>query len=230
MLAQDDFYSFDEDVFELSPFEVSSVSSGKYDPRYRGGAESTCPIRLKMRADIVTLKLTVSSSAKKPEERIENLRETYLLLSEKATANPQILFKSGYVALPMVTAGFFSSGKSGSEVSSFDCMLVAKLGPDDSIFDRMNVLNTFIGNIEFGRDVEVYFKSSGIGLLKPDQYREKLLELIGKEYRLMKTTFGEDVAVSINGLDRRVSVQQLDDSNLEVFIPYSMNVRVGEYE
>ena len=73
--AQDDFYSFDDDVYELSPFEVSSVSSGRYDPRYRGGVQSNCPIRIKKRADIVTLKLTVSSIAKKPEERFLSCKE-----------------------------------------------------------------------------------------------------------------------------------------------------------
>ncbi|MEX0289749.1 MAG: hypothetical protein AB3N63_03530 [Puniceicoccaceae bacterium] len=228
--AQNDFYSFDDDVYELSAFEVSAVSSGRYDPRYRGGVQSNCPIRIKKRADIVTLKLTVSSIAKKPEDRIRLLKDTFQLLSTKAKAEKQILFKSGFVALPLVTGNFFSSGKSEDQVSSFDFTLIAKLGPEDSIFERMDVLNEFVEEIDFNKEVNVYFKSSGVALMKPDQYRKELLQMIGEELELLKSTFGETTMVSINGLDQRVRVQQLDDVNLEIFIPYNMVVRTGEFD
>ena len=228
LFGQSDFYTFDEDLEELSPFGVSSVSSGRYDPRNRGGSATNCPIKIKKRADLVTLSLTVSSSDRDPEKRLKHLKGAFELIEVKSKANDQILFKSGFVALPMVTGSFFSSkGKYADEVSSFDMILVAKMGPQDSMFDRMEVLNAFIEGIDFGKGVDVYFDSSGIALMNPSQYRKDLLKMIGKEFEFLRNTLGEDIKMKVSGLDQKVRVQQVDDVNLEIFIPYQMEMEIA---
>lgn len=228
-MAQGDFYTFEDDIAELSPFEVSSVNSGQYDPRYRGGSGANSPIKLRKRADLVTLSLTVSSSDKNPEKRILNLKNAFELVQNKADQNDQILFKSGFVALPMVSGSFFASkGKSADEVSSFDMFLIAKMGETDTIFERMEVLNRFIEDIDFANDVDVYFKSSGIALLKPQQYRKELIQRIGEEFEFLKQTFGDDIQITVTGLDKKVQVTQVDDINLEIFLPYQMAIQTNK--
>lgn len=229
--AQDDFYSFEEDIYTLSPFEISSsgYSQNRYDPRNRGGNQNTCPVRIVKRADAVTLKLTISSSAKKPDVRIESLQRAFTLLKEKAAEKNHVLVKTGYVELPLATSrrSFFTSAKTSEEVSSFDVTLITKMGENDTVFDRTAVLNDFIDEIDFGKHTLVYYVNSGIALLEADSFRPEIIKMIGEEYQLMKETFGKTLQVNITGIDRRVQVRQLNATSIEVYIPYTMNLRTN---
>lgn len=227
VLAQDDYAFSKDELFELSPFEVSSISS-RVDPRYRGDAAPRTPISIKVRADVVMLRLTASCSDKRPEDRIEKLQKTIRALKEAAAKQPQVHFTSGYTELPLAKGrrSIFSSA-GDDEVSSFAFALSAKLGEQDSLFDRMAFLNGFIDSIDLPDGVKVYYVSSGIALLKPGSYREEVLKLIGDEYRRLKTIFGDDVVVNFQGLDQRLQMRQVDEIQIELYLPYSMNLQAG---
>lgn len=222
--AQDDFYSMEEDVFELSPFGVSSASSRGYDPRFRGGNLSSSPIKLVKRADVVTLDLTTSSDDKKPGKRIINLQQAFRVLKESVEKREDIAMKSGYVELPLATSNrwAFSSAKTSDEVSSFNIRLITKMGPDDTVFERSAVLNEFIDTIKFDGEVATLYVSSGIALMSPENYRKDLLELISAEIKLMKSVFGLDIEYQLRGLDQKVTVRQIDEVNLELSLPYQL--------
>lgn len=234
--GQEDYHVFDdEDVVTMSKFEVVGSSArsysyrSQYDPRNRGGSGSRNPIKLLKRADCVMLKLTVSSEAKMPEDRIKGLQEAYQLLKSETLRSGKVLFRSGFVELPIVEGRRgFSSYKKSEEVSSFDVTLIAKMGEEDTIFDRTEFLNSFLNDIDFDRSIKVYFVSTGIGLLKSANLRMELIGMIGDEAQLMKKTFGEDISLRFEGLDQKIQIRQINDVNLEVFIPYSMVLQTGK--
>lgn len=229
--AQDDFSSFGDEVFSLEEFSITG-GSYKYDPRGRGGSQVSVPVRITRRADAVTLKLTVSCDEKRPDDRIRLLQDALRVLKKETDAREGITLKTGYVELPLVTSNrsIFSGSKSSNEVSSFDITLITKLGDSDTVFERTAYLNTFIDAIDFEREIHLYYVSTGIAILNPDAYRADILKEIGDEFRLMKETFGSDVQVMFWGLDKRVNVKQLNDTNLELFIPYTMILRAGSVE
>lgn len=222
--AQDNFYTMDDDVFELSPFEISTSSSRGYDPRYRGGNLSNNPIRIVKRADIVTLELTVSSDDKRPERRISSLQNAFRKLKESAGTRGDIVMKSGYVELPLATSDrwVFSSAKTSDEVSSFNLKLITKMGSEDTVFDRSAVLNKFIDAIDLEDNVKILYVSSGIALLEPNKYRKEILELISDEVKSLKSIFGINIGYQLRGLDQKVSVRQIDEVNLELSLPYQL--------
>ncbi len=223
----DDAYAFGDEAYELSPFTVSGQRSS-FDPRQRGGFETTTPVRLVKRADAVALKLTVSAESAKPEERIADLQAAYAALRGAAERDRAIDMKTGYVALPLVKGRSYAlSSKTADEVSSFDVTLVAKLGEADSVFERVSYLNAFIDGIALPRNARAYFVSSGIALMDADRYRPELIKMIGAEHRLLEEAFGDEVSITLQGLDQRVRVGVLDDARVEIFIPYRMEVRVG---
>jgi hypothetical protein len=224
LYAQDDFYSMNDDVFDLSAFEVSTASSRGYDPRFRGGNLSNNPIRLVKRADIVTLELTVSTDDKKPDKRISYLQDAFRTLKESVANRDDIVMKSGYVELPLATSDrwVFSSAKSGDEVSSFNLKLITKMGLEDTVFDRSAFLNTFIDELDLGPNVKIFYVSSGIALLEPNKYRKELLKLISDEVDLLKSIFGATIGYQLRSLDQKINVGQIDEVNLELSLPYQL--------
>lgn len=222
--AQDGFDTGSDDITTLSPFEVGSASTRGYDPRYRGGNLAKVPVRLITRADTVILELTISSDDKKPDKRIADLQAAFRILRDNAAKRNDILMKSGYVELPLVTSNRwgFSSAKTGDEVSSFNVTLITRIGPKETVFERMAVLNQFIDDLDLRGNAKVLYVSSGIALVKPDQYRKELLQLIAKEVDLMKSVFGPTIEFQIRGLDEKVQVRQLDEVNLELSLPYQL--------
>jgi hypothetical protein len=153
--AQDNQYTFQDDVILLEAFTVGTPKSRGFDPRHRGGSPSTSPIRLIKKADMVTVNLTISSDNKKPEERIKALQDALHALKDAGAKRRDILVKTGYVELPLVSSNryFFSSAKSGEEISSFDVVLIAKMLESDSVFARTAYLNSFIDEIQFGKGI-----------------------------------------------------------------------------
>lgn len=223
--AQQGHYDFADETIELSSFTVSASSNG-FDPRNRGGHSSGSPVRLIKRADTVTLTLTISSDHKKPDERIKALQEALRLLREKAAQKKDVFVRTGYIELPLATGyRLFSSAKTSDEVSSFDVTFVAKLAATDTFFERTAYLNRFIDEVQFGRDIKALYVSTGIALVDPDQYRGEILRQIGEDYRKIKEIFGPAIEVDIKGLDQRVQVRQLNDTNLELSLPYQMILR-----
>lgn len=221
--AQDDFYAFEGDNIELSPFSISSVSNRAYDPRYRGSNRSETPIRLKIRADVVTLRLTISSDEKRADRRIAALQDAFAQLRDSAEERDDILMRSGYVELPLVTdSRWWSSAKGSDDISSFNITLLAKMGPTDTVFDRTAVLNDFVENIDLPSGVKALFVSSGIALLNPASYREQLLHMLANELEMLRGVFGVNTEIQLNGLDRNVQVAQLDEANLELSLPYNL--------
>lgn len=225
--SQGDEYGFSDESFELSPFTVSGQRSS-YDGRGRGGEETTPPARLVVRADAALLKLTISSESSKPEERIADLQAAYAALRDAAAKERRVSLKTGYVALPLVKGRSYSlSMKTPDEVSSFEVTLVAKMGEADTVFERIGFLNSFVETVQLPRNVRSYFVASGIGLLDADKYRPELLRIVGAEYKGLIAIFGEDAAVTVHGLDQRVRVRALDEAQVEVALPYRLELRVG---
>ncbi|EDY81353.1 hypothetical protein VDG1235_971 [Verrucomicrobiia bacterium DG1235] len=217
-------YSFGKEA----PVELG-IPSSNFDPRGRGGAETQTPARMILPADAVVVSFSVSTESSKPEERLADLRQAYEALNKAVEKNEQVALKTGFMALPLArSGGYLSSMKSGDEVSSFEVTVVAKLAPEESVFERMLFLNSFVERIVFPKSVKAYFQSSSIALLKPDGYRTALVKMVGADYQFMRSTFGEGVSVKVTGLDQRTQVRVVDDRHVEVSLPYKMEVVAGK--
>jgi hypothetical protein len=219
----------EEEVIHLTPFEVTmgSSSPGSYDPRYRGQSSPTTPVYLTRKADCVMLRLTISSDAKRPEERITELQAAHRKLQEAAKANGQVLCRIGYLELPLVARKILSDATS-EQVSSFDVTLIAKLSGPQTVFERTSFLNSFVDGLDLGRSVKARFVSTGIGLLETEALRAELIKLVSQDAELMRKSFGQGTVLEIRGLDQRVQVRRISDTELQLFLPYGMTVRTGE--
>lgn len=227
--AQDDYYTFDQDVIELSPFTVTTGGSyhpRPFDPRNRGGSSSNSPIRIIKNADIATLTLTVSSDYKAPDERITALQTAFFLLKQEAAQRKDIILKSGYIELPLETGrhGIFSSSRTSNEVSSFDVTLIAKMREGDTLFQRASMLNAFVSGIEFPKHLEVLYVSSGIALLDLENFRTEILQRVAALMESTRSILGGNTDIEITGLDKPIQVYQLDEIHLELTLPVQMSL------
>ena len=91
------------------------------------------------------------------------------------------------------------------------CPLVNSTSAD--VFANTRQLRQFIAGFEVAPGAELQVLSMGLAVDNAEQYRDRLLDLIGEQARNTQRTFGARTVV-IEGLNNPISVRQLDDLNV----------------
>jgi hypothetical protein len=81
-----------------------------------------------------------------------------------------------------------------------------------------------------GRVEAVIGDSQFLGVSEPKKHRDTLIKAIADDVRLMQSTFGggsTPVSVSLTGMEQRVLTRPVGPLDLELYIPYTMQMRSG---
>jgi hypothetical protein len=95
-------------------------------------------------------------------------------------------------------------------------------GTATDAFNNTRLLRQFIASFDVAPGAELQVTSISLAVDSSEQYRDRLLGLIGEQARVTQQTFGAR-SVVIEGLNNPVSVRQLDDINVEIFIDYQLS-------
>lgn len=100
------------------------------------------------------------------------------------------------------------------------CPLVNSTSAD--VFASTRQLRQFIAGFDVAPGAELQVVSIGLAVDNAEQYRDRLLDLIGEQARNTQRTFGARTVV-IEGLNNPITVRQLDDLNVELYIDYQLS-------
>ncbi|HWA08030.1 MAG TPA: hypothetical protein VG838_01050 [Opitutaceae bacterium] len=98
-------------------------------------------------------------------------------------------------------------------------------GTSADVFTNTRLLRQFIASFEPSNGSELQVVSVNLAVDTPEQYRDRLLELIGEQAHNTQRTFNAR-SVAIEGLNNAITVRQLDDINVELYIDYQLNAVV----
>lgn len=217
-------HSQDNDIYTLSPFEVSP-EPGSYNTR-NFPAAPTAPISLKMRAKNVVFQVILTNSNRKAEQRNHELHTTVTNLVAKAEETPGIRVNSSQVSLSAANSKYslFSSSDVDSKAS---ILIIAKLGKKDNVFDKVQTIKDFIAAIDAEGDTKAIAGSIGLGISNPERFRGELLRKIADDLHLIRNALGDQIQISLYGIDKKLQIYQCSDSEVELYLPYNFSLTYG---
>lgn len=82
-----------------------------------------------------------------------------------------------------------------------------------------------IARIKKPDDTRIDLGGSSLAIRSPEQYRQPLLKKIRAQITATKSMLGAAYKITVAGLEKPVSVRQLDDRNVVVFIKHRVEYR-----
>ena len=188
-------------------------------------------VGLLQRADSITLSITVSSEQRDPELRADEIRQVRELLKKKAHDSVRIQVRNGPVSLSarpqQKTDNSLSSVSEPVSQASFDIIVAIDKNKGD-IYSSVGDARRFVSDLRLPGKTLYSVGEPVLSVDNPEQYRKQLLQRVAQELGTMKEIFGGKTAFTFEGLHRPVMVRAVDDINVELFIPYSVEVRLND--
>ncbi len=101
---------------------------------------------------------------------------------------------------------------------------MVKLEPVRDVYAGAVLIRQFLDSLDLPGKSDYSLGQMRLAVKDPEHYRTPLLSLIAEDVKGLRSVFGENAEVSLNGLAGPVRVRQLDDRRVELFIDYTMQV------
>lgn len=188
-------------------------------------------IRLIQRADQVIFEFTMTNGTRDKKDRERELKASYDGLVDLVSKTPGVSLMAGFAESQarIETANFeeLETYDYRTERSNVQLVLLFDVEADDTFKDIRKRADAFKDKIKYeGRAEGWYGNEQFLSLSNADQYRRELLGLIAKDVELMKTTFGDDLDITLDGLENPVAKQPADAMSIMLYIPYNMMLTV----
>ena len=177
-------------------------------------------------ADYLCAVVTLRTTAKDADRQSTAMRESLRRLTEAIQKSPRFQLHQGALRVAGGGSAVFSS-KAGTGPASLQTNLrvLYPLQGDIDIFESMKHLRQFISALSPAADTELSIVSMSLAVAEPEQYRARLLALIADQSRAIQQNFSARTVI-IDGLQNPVSVRQVDDSNVELFVDYQLSANL----
>jgi hypothetical protein len=198
----------------------SSVSIAvAYDP-------AVPAMRLRMPADFVALPVKMECDLKDAARRTDAMENALHTLADAIAKAPDLLIRPGVVSLADGRTSYsFTSSKEDYDVSSAQLYILAPLKPGVSLFSATRRIYRTVAAINFGDDMKVNLGDTALAMSDPEQYRPQLLSLLPKAVNEARKALGAPVTFAIDGLQNPVSVMQLNEREVLLFINFQLSVQ-----
>ena len=218
-------------------------------PPAREGLSRGIPtaIALMQPADYVCAIVEITSNKKNQPlaAQVDDLRQTAKLIAQAVEKTPDLSLHNGpvrfspneqnfmgpnYVSLSTVTNRLtsFVSGSEAAPAATRTLRILCKLasGQDDTL-DATLALHTLVNNIKPTAPADVRIRALALAVNAPELQREQLLRLIRNSADAMSKTFSA-ARLTIDGLQNPVLVRQVSDTQVELYIDYTLSVATGQ--
>jgi hypothetical protein len=190
----------------------------------------TVPIFLEVPADFVSVPIRVISGQKNTALAYEESRQTIDLISKKAKDSGQFRTSMGVASLSQHRSAFgISSGSWDQPAASADIYLLVPLSKDhDNIFAAGVEAARFVESLNLPGKVKCELGKLQLAVENPEQYRSKLLGLIGQEIKKTREAMASQGSVKVEGLGGSVLLRQADERNVELSLDYTLSITVDK--
>jgi len=184
-------------------------------------------VRLQVPADFVAIPIQIQNDSKDPAKRADEIEKALRSLTDRLQQHPDLAVKQGIVSLSPrehSTLKAFSSYESHTG-SSAQLYVLGAMKQDTSVFAVAKRLYQAINGIPLGDGTKVTLGNTTLGLNDPEKYRDQILKAIANSISETKKAMGMSGGVEVEGLENAVSVMQLDERDVSVFINYSLRIQ-----
>lgn len=197
-----------------------------------GYREQGPAVRMRMQADYVAVPVSIQSDASDPVERGDEIEKTYRLLMEKLAAQADLKVMPGLISLSpggqSKSSGksfskSFSSSYAGGDSAQF--YVLGALKPETNIFGVTKRIHALLAQTALPDGARMALGNTVLGLDEPEQYRNQLLGLIAKSMVDARKALGPTGVVDVEGLENPVTVMQMNDREVMLFISYRLRIQ-----
>jgi hypothetical protein len=177
-------------------------------------------------ADYLAVRLNIQNDSKDPIKRADEIENAFRVITEKLKQNPGLAVKPSVVSLaPREQSKSFISSYNSDEGSSAQLYVLASLKPQTNVFEAAKRIYQVITAIPLNEGTKVTLGNTVLGLDDPEKNRAKLLGLISKSVTDTKKYLGLGGTVEIEGLESPVTVMQLNEKEVLLFINYRLRIQ-----
>lgn len=197
---------------------------------FAAATPDTVATKLTQRADYVSLSLTISSEEREPEKQYEELNQAIKVVRNAAKGDQKIDIFAGPVYLSSETKSKLASSSSYQSYSQAQLNLLAPLGVGDTIYSCAAAMQRFVKALTLPGKSRSSVGQTRIAVRNPEQHRDQLIKMISEAVKKAKDAFepGAAISLKVEGLENPVSVRQLDDEYVELFIGHSIHMDVKQ--
>jgi len=177
-------------------------------------------------ADYLCAVVTLRTTARDTDRQSAAMRESLQRITTALQKSPRFQLHQGALRYAGNSGTLYSS-KAGSGPASLQTTLrvLCPLQGDIDVFETMRQLRVFIASLAPANDTELSVVSISLAVADPEQYRARLLALIADQSRAIQQNFSART-VLIDGLQNSVTVRQVDDSNVELYVDYQLSANL----
>jgi hypothetical protein len=179
--------------------------------------------RLKLAADYVAVPISIQSDAKDAMKRSDEIEKALRTLTERLALQPGLKIMPGVISLSPREQSK-SYGSSDSYAGSAQLYVLGSLRQDASIFSVTKRIHQAVSTAPLGDGTRMTLGNTSLGLQEPENYRKQLLELIAKSVTEARKSLGAGL-VDLEGLENPVTVMQLNDREVVLFINYRLRIQ-----
>jgi hypothetical protein len=184
------------------------------------------PTKLQMRADYVAVPVTIKSDAKDSLKRIDQVESTLRALSDRIKQHPDLAIRFGVVSLsPREDTKSFSSYQEYSS-SSAQLYVLGPLKPDTTVFIVTKRIHQVVTAIPALDGAKVILGNTSLGMEDPERFRPQLLGRIAQSTADARKLLGASGQAEIEGLENPVTVMQLNESDVVLFLHYRARIKL----
>ncbi len=180
------------------------------------------PFGIKVRADVVSLKIRVSSEKEDTADRLEAIRKVVEQISELATNNDTVNLQ--YISVSRVS----SSSDRGTAVPYFSesydsSSVILKLTTNlaehnHNLLESLIVFNNFLNTLNLPETITIDTLSIEAEISNPQTYREQLIAKVYQELEAIQEEYGQSVKFEITGLHSGLQTIPLTDTEYYLYL------------
>ena len=195
-----------------------------------GGGVAPPYVSITVPADYVIFTVTLESGTRAIDERDRELERTFTTLVARVARDKSVKLEVGYPgrSAALETTAAREAIQTQGDRSHIPLVFKFLTRPGDTFETVRGRAEKFIAGIEAnGRAETVTGDLQYIGVSEPKKHREELLRKIAEDTRLLQSIFGSPgnaPLISLSGLEGRVKTRPSGPMELEMFIPYSINL------
>jgi len=184
-------------------------------------------VSLVQTADYLCATVVIRSTLKEIDRQTQAVQQTLGTLRAAAERSSRFQFHDGPLHLAGNASSITSKSTYNNAVLQTSVRVLCPLvnGTSADVFNDTRLLRQFVASLEVAPGAEMQVVSINLAVDSAEQYRDRLLDLIGEQAHGAQRSFGARTVV-IEGLNNPISVHQLDDINVEIFIDYQLNATV----
>ncbi|MHC4929363.1 MAG: hypothetical protein ACYTFU_06755 [Planctomycetota bacterium] len=215
----------------ISVTALASISSSSASFVIAFSGEKTTAIVLEKDADYVSVSVEIQSKQKDPIAQIKEIKQVKTVMIDKAKNLKNIEINKGPISLSASPEKFslaVSSGYYRGQSSTTQLNIMTPLDEKSDIYDCAIRIRQFLDSVNLPSKAELTLGKIQLTVKSPEQYRAEILKKIGDDVEFVKSSIEHNGEVEISGLQQPVLVRQVDDRRVELFINYSMTIKVPE--